>query len=146
RRLIDPKPEDLRVRPEPISQLPPNPLQRAWRAWKDVRVRRNIPGIIEKFALDGYDVVHFDGARDLTHGAHLAAELKRRGARIVSIFYGTDLRVDGVTPALDGLSDLNLTLEFEHMYLHSNINFIPAPFEMPPVPGKRIEGPKPRIV
>src|SRR5690606_17930355 len=97
-------------------------------------------------ALDGYDVVHFDGARDLTHGAHLAAELKRRGARIVSIFYGTELRVDGVTPALDGLSDLNLTLEFDHMYLHPNIHFIPAPFEMPPVPGKRIGGPKPRIV
>lgn len=146
RRLIDPRPEDLRVRPEPISQLRPNPIQAAWRAWKDLGVRRNIPGIIERFGLDGYDVVHFDGARDLTHGAHLAAELKRRGARIVSVFYGTELRVDGVTPALDRLTDLNLTLEFDHMYLHPDIHFIPAPFEMPPVAGKRAAGPRLRIV
>lgn len=136
RRLIAPEESDLKVRQEPISQMRPNPLQAAWRNLKDARVRRSIPGIIRDFALDGYDVVHFDGARDLTYGAHLAAELKRRGARIVSVFYGTELRVDGVTPALDKLTDLNLTLEFDHLYLHPKIHFIPAPFEMPAIPAK----------
>ncbi len=130
RRLIAPEAADLQVRREPIAQMRPNLLQAAWRNLKDARVRRSIPGIIRDYNLDGYDVVHFDGARDLTYGAHLAAELKRRGARIVSVFYGTELRVDGVTPALDHLTDLNLTLEFDHLYLHPNIHFIPAPFEM----------------
>lgn len=137
RRLIAPRPEDLRVRAEAIAQLEPNALQALWRKAKDAWVRARIPGIIDHFKLEGYDVVHFDGARDLTHGAHLAAELKRRGARIVSVFYGTELRVEGVTPALDALSDLSITMEYDHRFLHPGIFFMPAPFEMPEAPGKR---------
>lgn len=129
RRLITPKEEDLQIRRNPIEQLKPNLIQGLWHKLKDAKIKKAIPKIIEDYKLDGYDIVHFDGARDLTHGAHLAIELKKRGAKIVSIFYGTELRVEGVTPALDKISDLNLTLEFDHLYLHPNINFIPAPFE-----------------
>lgn len=146
RRLIAPRPEDLQVRGEPIVQLRPNSLQGLWRAAKDAWMRSRIPGIIRRFKLDGYDVVHFDGARDLTHGAHLAAELKRRGARIVSVFYGTELRVEGVTPALDAISDLSITMEFDHRFLHPGIFFMPAPFEMPGAPRRRPANPRPRIV
>ncbi len=136
RRLIAPMDADLRVRTEPIAQLQPNVFQGAWRNLKDALVRGRIADIIDQFKLDGYDVVHFDGARDLTYGADLAQELKKRGAKIVSVFYGTELRVDGVTPALDRVSDLNLTLEFDHLYLHPNIHFIPAPYEIPKAPSK----------
>lgn len=131
RRLIAPVDADLKVRTEPIRLMQPNLAQALWRKIKEIPVKRNISEIIRKYKLDGYDIVHFDGARDLTFGAHLASELKKRGAKIVSVFYGTELRVEGVTPELDKLSDLNLTLEFDHLYLHPNIHFIPAPFEVP---------------
>ncbi|HLP41107.1 MAG TPA: glycosyltransferase, partial [Fibrobacteria bacterium] len=136
RRLVAPRPEDLTVRKEPIRTVRPYLLQGLWRSAKDAWVRARLPGIIRRFGLDGYDVVHFDGARDLTHGAHLARELKRRGARIVSVFYGTELRVEGVTPALDALTDLSITMEFDHRFLHPDIFFMPAPFEMPEAPRK----------
>ncbi len=129
RRLISPEPEDLQIRHNPIEQLKPNFMQGLWRKIKDERIKRAIPNIIKDFKLDGYDVVHFDGARDLSDSAPLAHELKKRGSKIVSVFYGTELRVEGVTPALDRITDLNLTLEFDHLYLHPNIHFIPAPFE-----------------
>lgn len=131
RRLMSPTETDLQVPKTPITQLHPNLGQRWWRHLKNNRMRKKIPGIISKYQLSGYDVVHFDGARDLTHEADLAAALKREGAKIVSVFYGTELRVDGVTPALDRLSNLNLTMEFDHIFLHPNIHYLPAPFEAP---------------
>ena len=130
RRLVKPREEDRRVRKEPLALIPPGPLERVWYPLKDWFIRRRIPGIIRKFRLGGYDVVHFDGARDLTWSADLARALKAGGAKIVCVFYGTELRVDGVVPALDRLSDLNVTLESDHVYIHPDIHFVYLPFEL----------------
>lgn len=130
RRLVEPRPDDLRVRPEPLALIPRGPLERAWYPIKDALIRRRIPSIIREFRLAGYDAVHFDGARDLNWSADLAKALKRGGARIVSVFYGTELRVEGVNPALDALSDLNLMLEPDHVLLHPRADYVPTPFEL----------------
>lgn len=147
RRIVEPREEDLRARREPLSLKPPGILERAWYPIKDSFIRRRIPAIIEEFGLRGYDVVHFDGARDLTWTADLARALKAGGSRIVSVFYGTELRVDGVVPALDALSDLNISVETDHVYLHPDMNFVFPPFELKvDAPRERRPGAPLRIV
>lgn len=130
RRLVAPRPEDLQVRGEPLTLIPRGPVERIWYPIKDALIRRRIPALIREFKLGGYDAVHFDGARDLNWSADLAKALKAGGARIVSVFYGTELRVEGVTPALDAASDLSLTVEPDHVWLHPAVRYVPTPFEM----------------
>jgi hypothetical protein len=122
------------------------PIEAIWYPIKDALLRRRIPSIIREYKLDGYDSVHFDGARDLTWSADLAKALKAGGARIVSVFYGTELRVDGVIPALHALSDLNISVESDHVYLHPDIHFIPPPFELQAEKAPRPAGGPVRIV
>lgn len=141
RRLVAPAPEDLRMRSEPLSVIPRGPLERIWYPLKDALIRRRIPAIIREFKLAGYDAVHFDGARDLNWSADLAKALKAGGAKIVSVFYGTELRVDGVVPALDALSDLNLTVEPDHVLLHPRMEYVPTPFELAVERAPRAPGP-----
>ena len=146
RRLVKPRAEDRQVRSEPLALIPRGPMERLWYPIKDHFIRKRIPAIISEFKLGGYDAVHFDGARDLTWSADLAKALKAGGARIVSVFYGTELRVDGVVPALDRLSDLNITVESDHAYLHPDIHFVYAPFELPVERAPRAPGGPVRIV
>jgi hypothetical protein len=131
RRIVRPLPQDLQTPRKPLEQLPPGRLEKIWYPIKDFFIRKKIPQIIRDYKLEGYDVVHFDGAKDLTWDADLARELKKRGAKIVCAFYGTELRVQGVNPALDALSDLNISVESDHQFLHPNIHLLNMPFEMP---------------
>lgn len=138
RRLVEPRPEDLRPPAEPPALIPRGPLERVWYPLKDALIRGRIPSLIREFRLGGYDAVHFDGARDLNWAADLARALKAGGAKIVSVFYGTELRVDGVNPALDALSDLSLTVEPDHIWLHPRAHYVPTPFELAAErPGRR---------
>lgn len=146
RRLVKPVPADREVRKEALALIPRGPMERVWYPVKDFFIRRRIPGIIRDFKLSGYDAVVFDGARDLTWSADLAKALKAGGAKIVQVFYGTELRVDGVVPALDRLSDLNITLESDHVYLHPAIHFVYPPFELAAEPAPRPAGGRLRIV
>ncbi len=130
RRVAQPNPEDLQIPLKPLMQLPPGPLERVWFPIKDFFIRRRIPQIIRDYKLAGYDVVQFDGAKDLTWNADLAKALKQDGAKIISAFYGTELRVQGVNSALDKLSDLNISVESDHQFLHPNIHLLNMPFEL----------------
>jgi hypothetical protein len=141
RRLEEPGPEDLKARAEPLALIPRGPFERIWYPLKDALIRRRIPSIIREFKLDGYDAVHFDGARDLNWSADLAKALKAGGARIVSVFYGTELRVEGVNPALEAVSDLDLTVEPDHPILHPRIHYVPTPFEIKADRPERKPGP-----
>jgi hypothetical protein len=146
RRLVEPKPEDRQAPPRPLSLQKRGPIEAVWYPIKDALMRRRVPSIIRDFKLGGYDAVHFDGARDINWSADLARTLKAGGARIVSVFYGTELRVDGVTPALDALSDLNISVESDHVYLHPDIHFVYPPFELQAQRAPRTPGGPVRIV
>ncbi len=115
---------------EPLWQPNSNIVERVWRRAKDWRVKKKIPGIIKDFNLKGYDVIFFHGARDLTWGGHLARALKNDGAKIISVFHGTELRVEGVNRAMHALTDLNITMEQDHLALHPDIYFIFMPFDV----------------
>jgi len=83
---------------------------------------------IEQHNLYDFDVVHFESGMDFFKDSSFAAELKRRGVKIICHYHGEDLRTRGVMPELDAISDLNLTNEVDLLKKHPNIHYLFLPF------------------
>ena len=97
---------------------------------RDFRNRSKITALIDKHKLFDYDVYHFDGGMDFFRDLRFAKELKKRGKKIVCCYFGSDLRSRGIFRELDEMSDLNLTVEFDHLQLHKNIHYLFFPFDV----------------
>ncbi len=97
-----------------------------------LRDQMNKP-VIEKLITDNklydFDIYHFDGGMDLYRDLKFAKEIKKRRKKIVCCYYGSDLRTRGVFKELDEMSDLNLTVEYDHLAIHRDINYIYFPFD-----------------
>jgi len=77
-----------------------------------------------------FDIIHFDGGIDFYRDSRLAKKWKSAGKKIVNCYFGDDLRTRGIVKEMDGLSDLNLTFEYDHTLRHPNINFLFFPYEL----------------
>jgi hypothetical protein len=66
---------------------------------------------------------------DLYRDVKFAKKLKENGKKIVCCYFGSDLRSRGIFKDLDEISDLNLTVEFDHQFIHPAINYIYFPFD-----------------
>ena len=106
---------------------PKNFLESIYFNLRDFKNRSEITALIDKH---NFDVFHFDGGMDFFRDLRFAKELKRRGKKIVCCYYGSDLRSRGIFRELDEMSDLNLTVEFDHLELHKNIHYLFFPFDV----------------
>jgi hypothetical protein len=113
----------------PPTQAPKNGVESIYFRYDDYRRKNTIEEAIERFQLDQYEIIHYDGGVDFFRDCRLASDWKVRGKRIVCHYMGSDLRVRGVIPAMDRLSELNLTNESDHLLLHPNIHYIFIPFD-----------------
>jgi len=111
------------------TSAPKNLAERIYFSIRDHRNSSVIGKAINDFDLYGFDIYHFDGGMDLFRDVRFAKELKRRKKKIVCCYYGSDLRTRGIFSELDEISDLNLTVEFDHLNLQGNINYIYFPFD-----------------
>jgi hypothetical protein len=84
---------------------------------------------IDRYGLEGFDVIHYDGGLDFFRDSRIAKRWKEEGKKIVCHYMGSDLRVRGIDPVMDELSDLNLTNESDHLLLHPDIHYIYIPFD-----------------
>lgn len=109
---------------------PKNFLESTYFKLRDFKNRSKITALIDKHKLYNFDVYHFDGGMDFFRDLRFAKELKRLGKKIVCCYFGSDLRTRGVFKELDEMSDLNLTVEFDHLQLHSNIHYLFFPFDV----------------
>ncbi|MEO8666168.1 MAG: hypothetical protein ABI462_11805, partial [Ignavibacteria bacterium] len=109
---------------------PKNVLEKFYFAVRDEKNKSRINAAIKEYDLFNYDIYHFDGGMDLFRDLRFAKELKKRKKKIVTCYYGSDLRTRGIFKELDEMSDLNLTVEFDHLQLHKNINYIFFPFDV----------------
>lgn len=91
--------------------------------------RKKIEEVIDKYLLKNFDIYHFDGGMDLFRDFRFAKELKNKGKKIIACHFGSDLRTRGIFKEMEELSDLNLTVEFDHTKIHPNINYIFFPFD-----------------
>lgn len=114
---------------ETVYYEPKNLFEKIYFRVRDFKNKGKIYEAVEKYGLWNYDVYHFDGGMDLFRDLRFASELKKRKKKIVCCYFGSDLRVRGIFKELDEMSDLNLTVEFDHLSLHKNINYIFFPFD-----------------
>ncbi|MBK6879069.1 MAG: glycosyltransferase family 1 protein [Ignavibacteria bacterium] len=128
RKWRDSKVETLSTNTRKIS-TPKNLPEKVFFKLRDYRNSPVIESAINQYGLYDFDIYHFDGGMDFYRDIRFAKELKRRGKKIVCCYYGSDLRTRGIFPELDKISDLNLTVEFDHLNLHQNINYIFFPFD-----------------
>lgn len=134
KRVVSRRIEQTNITPIP-SRIPPvwKPRGRAealLMALRDRVWKRNLEEFFEGFDIHGFDLYQLDGGHGLLRSGEFIKELKKKGKRIICCYLGSDLRLRGVIPQIDALSDLNLTVEFDHLKLHSNIQHIFYPFDV----------------
>lgn len=94
--------------------------------------RLKIEKAIRQFKLDQFDVYQLDGGLDLYRYPDFIPRMKERGAKLICCFTGSDLRTRGVILTIDRMSDLSVTVEFDHLKLHPNIHHVFFPFDATP--------------
>lgn len=112
----------------PRKWTPNNQLERFLVALRERIWKRKIDQCIQTLDLFNFDLYQLDGGLEFYRDGRFVRELKRRGKKIICCYTGSDLRVRGVIPQIDQLSDLNVTVEFDHQWLHPNIHHVFFPF------------------
>jgi hypothetical protein len=96
---------------------------------RDTLWASKVYSVVEKHDLLDFDIYHLESGYGFFSDGRLMRKIKAMGKKIVCYYLGTDLRDRGVIPAIDRLSDLNITTEFDHLKLHPNLRFSFLPFE-----------------
>lgn len=103
----------------------------------DFLIQPKVEKTISDYGLNDFDVIHYDGGLDFYRDARQAIKWKKQGKKIVCCYYGSDLRIRGLIKSLDEISDLNLTSEFDHLSLKSNLNYLFYPYDYSELPEKK---------
>jgi len=88
-----------------------NRLQRSWR----------------RFDLGGFDIYHFDGDLPFIFGDRILKKIRNK--RIVTHFFGSELRKWGMNPYLRNFARLRFTSELDHTKIDPELIFVPIPYE-----------------
>lgn len=108
---------------------PGNSAEKLFFEFRDMKNSAVIEKAVKEYGLLDFDIYHFDGGMDLYRDVRFARRLKDMGKKIVCCYFGSDLRSRGIFSELDSISDLNLTVEYDHLDLYKGINYIFFPFE-----------------
>jgi glycosyltransferase involved in cell wall biosynthesis len=79
-----------------------------------------------------FDLYQFDGGLEFYRDGRIVRELKKRGKKIVVGYTGSDLRTRGVIKPVDDAADVRVTVEYDHLNLHPDIQHIFFPFDVRP--------------
>lgn len=116
----------------------PDTIPRRWKPgkWESLFISlrdsiwsRKIEKAIQRFGLLDYDVCQLDGGLGFYRDSRFIRHLKDHGKTIISCYTGSDLRTRGVIPEIDEMSDLTVTVEFDHLRFHQNIHHVPFPLD-----------------
>lgn len=116
-----------------LSEIPPT-----WRPGqleqKLIQIRekiwsRKIRQAFERYEIDSFDVIQLDGGVGFFRDGRDIKRLHENGKKIICCYTGSDLRTRGVIPQIDEISDLNVTVEFDHLPLHPNLHHVFFPFD-----------------
>lgn len=76
--------------------------------------------------LDAFDIYHFDGDIPFAYGDRILKKLT--GKRIVTHFFGSELRKFGMNPYLRERAELRITSELDHCKIDPDLFFVPIPY------------------
>jgi len=92
---------------------------------------------VQKYRLDDFSIIHYDGGLDFYRDARKAIKWKKEGKKIVCCYYGSDLRTRGIIKELDAISDLNITSEYDHLSLKKDLYYLFYPYDPSELPPKK---------
>ena len=75
------------------------------------------------------DVLQLDGGLEFYRDGRVIKRLKEAGKKIICCYTGSDLRVRGVIPEVDESSNMNFSVEFDHLLFHPDIHHVFFPFD-----------------
>ena len=113
---------------------PKNFIEKSYFELMDVLRKKTIEEMIIKHDLDLFTIVHYDGGLDFTRKPKKSLEWKKQGKKIITCYYGSDLRARGIIKELDEITDLRLTSEYDHLNLVENIHYLFYPYDTSEVP------------
>jgi hypothetical protein len=113
---------------------PAGPLSELFFKLRDELRAVEFKRLTHAYGLDDFDIYHFHGGVDFFRDSRWIRRLSALGKPIVCHYHGPDLRTRGVVKAVDGLSSLNLTSEFDLLRLHPNLRYLPIPYDCSPLP------------
>ncbi|GAH32583.1 unnamed protein product, partial [marine sediment metagenome] len=80
-----------------------------------------------RYGFGDFDIFHFDGDIPFIYGDRILKKLKHK--RIVTHFFGSELRKWGMNPYLKEYANLRITSELDHTKINPSLFFVPIPFE-----------------
>lgn len=114
-------------------------LRDEWRAME-------FSGLAKKYDLFGFDIYHFHGGIDFFRDSRWVRKLHSMNKPIVCHYHGPDIRSRGVVKAIDEISGLNLTSEFDLLALHKGLHYLAIPYDCSHLPETTTPGNKIRII
>jgi glycosyltransferase involved in cell wall biosynthesis len=113
------------------------PLERVFFKGRDIIWLNKLNRAWRRYDLSSFDVYHFDGDVPFIYGDRI---LKRLGdKRIVTHFFGSELRKWGMNPYLRERAHLRFTSELDHTRIDPSLIFVPIPYEVGNVKPRPIE-------
>ncbi len=112
----------------PLTWQPHSKAEETLIRFRDSFWEKKVERAIQDYNLADFDVYQLDGGLDFYRDARFISGMKEGGKKVICCYTGSDLRTRGVIPSIDKISDLNVTVEFDHTLLHPNIQHIFFPF------------------
>jgi hypothetical protein len=104
-----------------------NPALRMYFRFRDLLWLYKLHKAWRRFDLGGYDIYHFDGDIPFIYGDRILKKLREK--RMVTHFFGSELRKWGMNPFLNDYARIRFTSEVDHPKIDPSLVFVPIPFE-----------------
>jgi len=103
-----------------------NPALRVYFELRDLLWLYKLHKAWRRLDLGRYDIYHFDGDIPFIYGDRILKKL--RGKRLVTHFFGSELRKWGMNPYLKKYAQIRFTSEVDHPKIDPSLVFVPIPF------------------
>jgi hypothetical protein len=106
----------------------PKRYEKAFYLFRDIIWDHKIDPL--KDFISSFDCYFLDGGLGFLRNGRIIRSIKSRGKKIAILYLGSDVRLRGVFPHIEELADIIFTTEFDHTFIHPEVQYIPFPFEV----------------
>jgi glycosyltransferase involved in cell wall biosynthesis len=108
---------------------PNDPLEAILFRLRDTLIAPKVYRTIKEHQLDFFDIVHLEQGMEFFRDGRVVKEWKQQGKKFVCFYHGTDIRNRGVIPAIEEITDLHLTSEWDLMSMHPKMEYLHLPID-----------------
>ncbi len=132
--------------PIPLQWKPGGWMERDLITLREKMWERKITATIRDLDFFSFDLMQLDGGMEFYRDGRLVRAFKEKKKKVICCYTGSDLRTRGVIPEIDRLSDLNVTVEIDHLLLHPHIVHVPFPLDLARFPFRAPSDTKPVLI